>query len=120
MNVAEAQAAVDAAAARVKELQAELRAAEQARMSAISELRDAKVRADDVLPRARMVTTEWRNAKGISEEVVVAKRTAKQITVRRPGDDHEFMFRQDSSGTWRRYPRPQGFFSTYVTLEIDR
>lgn len=120
MTVEQAQAAHDAAKSRVEALNAELVTAKFKLAAAIDELQDSKVRADDVLPRARIVRHNWHLRDGKrSETVVIIKRTAKQITVRQPGQDYEFVFRQDRSGKWSQYPKPRGFQSTTIKLELD-
>ena len=105
----------------VKQAEAALRAAQEDEARCVQALADARQRAelarkalrearfaaDAKLPRATMVEVNWRGVDMGRYSVVIARRTAKQIVVRRPGDTHEFTFRADKPGQWRRYPRPK-------------
>lgn len=118
MTVDEALAAVGAAVGRVVAAAAEMKSAEACRAEALRLLDAAKVRADNALPKARLVSTTWRGNRSVSD-VVVVKRTAKRATVRRPGLVDEKSFRLGKDGRWRQTPRPEGMMETYHTLEID-
>lgn len=118
LTVSEAQAELDAAIARLSALREEVDKAEQARDRARYALRDARVNADADLPRATLVTTNWRGSKPERQEVVIVKRTAKRITVRLPGFDHCYTFRMGWSDVWREYPAPKGWNSLTRTLEV--
>ncbi len=120
MSVAEAEAAVAARKASVAAFAKELAAAKAALDVAEHDLRAAKVNADMQLPKARMRTSRGWKGGSDTDEVVIVKRTPKQITVRLPGHDVEYSFRRSDSCIWSQYPRPKSKFgSTYKTLEID-
>jgi len=66
-----------------------------------------------------MHTINWRSDKSSVENVVIVKRTAKQIIVRRPGGDTEIVFRQGGyCNLWRKYPGAKSGLASSVTLEI--
>ncbi len=118
MSIAEARAAVDAAAKRVAERKQDLMNAEAAHSSACVALRSAMLRADEALPKAVMVTIDWLGSKRCSCDVVIVRRTAKQINVRIPGDTTVVRsFRQDRYGAWFEYPRG-GRYSGTFKLEL--
>ena len=116
--VEEAQSALDAARAR----HAEAVQAEKDAMAAVAAaqgaLIEARARDDLLLPKARMIGYTWQG-KMTSDDVVVARRTAKTITVRRPGETGEWSFRQNVRGEWREYPARLGFGAVQNTLEIS-
>ncbi len=120
MSVAEAEAAVAARKASVAAFASELAAAKAALDVAENALHKAKIAADMQLPTARMVVSRGWKGGSDTEDVVIVKRTPKQITVRRPGHNVEYSFRRGGSGIWREYPMPKTMFgSTSKTLEID-
>jgi hypothetical protein len=121
MTIDSAKARVDGAKHAIQQLKMKLVIAESELKAAEEDLRIAKIQADDHLPRATMVTRSRRSGNISREPVAVVRRTAKQVTVRRPGSDTAVTFRLDRGGRWKRYPRPTATFSDGpdVTLEID-
>ena len=105
--VKQAEAALRAAQEDEARCKLMLTAAEARVGDARKALSAAREAADAKLPRATMVEVNWRGVDMGRYSVVIARRTAKQIVVRRPGDTHEFTFRADKPGQWRRYPRPK-------------
>lgn len=115
--VVEAQAALDAARARHAEAVQEEKAAMAAVAAAQGALIEARTMADDGLPRAEMLLTIF--GKTTRCNVVIVRRAAKTITVRRPGEPEEYSFRIGWGDVWREYPAKNGYSSTQRTLEID-
>jgi hypothetical protein len=116
LGVKDAQEALYASQARLKDAQNYLEVAKSDVQHRLTDLQQARLRADSGLPVARMVHTAWRGERS-HEKVVIAKRTPKQIVARRPGMDHEFVFRIHGN-EWREYPRNKGMLATSTKLEI--
>lgn len=116
LSVKDAQDALYAAQERWHVLKSELDAVSMQVQHRREDLHQAKLRADSVLPAARMVLVMWRGERQC-EKVVIVKRTPEQIVARRPGTDIEFVFRLIGS-EWQEYPKEKGRFSTSITLEI--
>lgn len=119
LTVAEAQAALDVAGDELERLNAAVKVSERAYKIASMALSEARLRADEGLPRANVIWYSWRGIKNSEREVVIIKRTAKRITVRWPGATHTSTFSLDGSGVWRQYPKPTSWNSSFSILEID-
>lgn len=103
-----AKEAVEAARLRLQQAEAELTAARNALGFALGALRGARLAADAKLPTAKMEEMSW-SGKITSSDMVITKRSAKSISVRYPGADSGYTFREDGRGTWMQYPRLKGF-----------
>jgi hypothetical protein len=119
LTVDEAQAALALAGDELQRLNAAAKASEGAYEIARMALSDARLRADEGLPRAKLIWCSWRGTKDSEREVVIIKRTAKRITVRWPGATQTSTFSLDGSGVWRQYPKPTRWNSPRSILEID-
>lgn len=86
------------------EADATLRVAVQAVFDADQALQEAKVRADDHLPRADSCLESWVEGRPLRRAVVIVRQTAKTITTRMPGHPEEQQWRKDAQGTWRQWP----------------
>ena len=67
-------------------------------------LQEAKIRADDRLPRADSCIEGIVEGRPIRRTVVIVKQTAKTITTRFPGEAAEQQWRKDADGKWRKWP----------------
>ena len=74
-------------------------------------LQAARIEADSQLPKATM-----KHSNGRTEQMVVVKRTAKEIRARRPGSPSVIRFRHEGAEWWQ-YPRPSGWGSR-ARLEV--
>ena len=79
---------------------AELGRATRARFEVAQALQEARVRADDHLPRAMVFVPAWQGRIA----VVIERRTAKTITTRSPGGTQEQQWRKGADGKWRPWP----------------
>lgn len=118
MTVAEARDALDDAQRRCKAAEEALKAARDEVAIASSEVLQARLRADADLPRAKLVKRAWRSSETTTEEVVIVRRSPKQITTRYPGGEYTMAFRHDGTN-WREYPAPRdNWCRTSITLEL--
>lgn len=117
MNIAEAQAAYDNIKAKLDAAQDAVSQLKHALDMAIIGLREARISADSALPKATVITKSWYSDFKESREVVIVKRTPKQITVRTPGGCDVTTFRYDGD-RWCLYPSPK-FGGVSTTLELQ-
>ncbi|MFM6987104.1 MAG: hypothetical protein ACKOXG_00345 [Arenimonas sp.] len=96
---------------------AELERATQATHAAAQALQEARVRADDHLPKATMCTLNWAN-KPNRRELVIERRTAKTIVTRYPGGVDEQQWRKGSDGRWLQWP-DRGSIRVRRWLEVE-
>lgn len=87
------------------EADAALSAALRAVDAATHALQEARIRADDRLPRAQVCLMSWAEGRPNKLPVVIVSRTAKTITTRAPGSTEEQQWRTDHNNEWRRWPR---------------
>lgn len=80
--------------------QRELERATQARFDAGQALLDARVRADAGLPRAYIFAPAWQER----IEVVIDRRTKREIVTRAQGSAVEQKWRKRADGKWRQWP----------------
>lgn len=106
-EVEAALADLEAKKARAQSLRDELREAEAALQQAYESVRSARVKADDGLPRAHVLRRARYTGAVSKQEVVIVRRTSKQIVVRSIGGADEMAFRQGWAGRWWRYPRKE-------------
>ena len=86
------------------EAEAALSAARMSVREAFAALQAAKIRADDHLPRAESCVMGWAEGRPLRRVVVIARRTAKTIMTRIPGEAVEQQWRKDKGGRWRQWP----------------
>ena len=102
--IRQAQAAAAAADARLHRLNGEVEVARKAAQAAHLELAEAKLRADDGLPRVVVVDDGGWTATSTEVEYVFVRRSKTSVWLRLPGREKEERFIRDSWGkrVWRR------------------
>ena len=104
--ILQAQAAAAAADARLHRLNGEVEVARKAAQAAHLELAEAKLRADDGLPRVVVVDDGgWAATSKTEVEYVFVRRTPTSVWLRLPGREEKERFTRDSWGkrVWRRW-----------------